>query len=118
MVGEGSGAVPLPELAPAFAYLDAHPEVRDVIVSGGDPLAIVTLFGDTPRALATSPDGSSVYAAVFHSGNRTTTVTEGAVTTVGLQLAEPEPLQPKTPMGRALAMARLTRMRLRSMIRR
>ena len=28
---------------------------------------------DTPRALAVTPDGSRVYAAGFHSGNRTTT---------------------------------------------
>ena len=40
---------------------------------------ILTLFGDTPRALAVTPDGATVYAAVFHSGNQTTTVTEGAV---------------------------------------
>ncbi|HKV09898.1 MAG TPA: hypothetical protein VJ725_17285 [Thermoanaerobaculia bacterium] len=40
----------------------------------GAPLAIVNLFSDTPRALAVSPDGSRVYAAAFHSGNRTTTV--------------------------------------------
>jgi len=46
---------------------------------GGTQLTIVTLFGDTPRALAVSPDGSTVYAAVFHSGNRTTTINEGAV---------------------------------------
>jgi DNA-binding beta-propeller fold protein YncE len=46
---------------------------------GGTPLTIVTLFGDTPRALAASPDGSKVFAAVFASGNRTTTVHEGAV---------------------------------------
>lgn len=46
---------------------------------GGTPLNIVTLFGDTPRALAVSPSGGTVYAAVFHSGNRTTTVSEGAV---------------------------------------
>jgi DNA-binding beta-propeller fold protein YncE len=46
---------------------------------GGTPLTIVTLFGDTPRALAASPDGSRVFAAVFASGNRTTTVLEGAV---------------------------------------
>jgi DNA-binding beta-propeller fold protein YncE len=46
---------------------------------GGTPLAIITLFGDTPRALAVSPDGSTVYAAVFHSGNRTTAITEGVV---------------------------------------
>ena len=46
---------------------------------GGTPLTIVTLFGDTPRALAVTPDGSTVYAAVFHSGNQTTAVSEGAV---------------------------------------
>jgi len=42
MVGEGAGAVSLERLAPAFAYLEAHPEVRDVIVSGGDPLTLST----------------------------------------------------------------------------
>lgn len=46
---------------------------------GGTPLTIVTLFGDTPRALAVSPDGNTVYAAVFHSGNRTTSISEGVV---------------------------------------
>ena len=46
---------------------------------GGTPLTILTLFGDTPRALAASPDGSTVYAAVFHSGNQTTTISEGVV---------------------------------------
>src|SRR5262249_28155146 len=33
---------------------------------GGTPLTIVTLFSDTPRALAASPDGGTVYAAAFH----------------------------------------------------
>jgi DNA-binding beta-propeller fold protein YncE len=42
----------------------------------GTPLTIVTLFSDTPRALAVTPDGGKVYAAAFHSGNRTTTVHE------------------------------------------
>jgi YVTN family beta-propeller protein len=46
---------------------------------GGDPIAIVQLFGDKPRPLAASPDGATVYAGVFHSGNRTTAVSEGAV---------------------------------------
>jgi DNA-binding beta-propeller fold protein YncE len=45
----------------------------------GQPLTVIELFGDTPRALAASPDGSTVYAAVFHSGNQTTAVNEGAV---------------------------------------
>jgi YVTN family beta-propeller protein len=46
---------------------------------GGDEETIITLFGDTPRALAVSPDGSRVYAAVFHSGNRTTALSEGLI---------------------------------------
>ena len=45
----------------------------------GAPETIVELFGDTPRALAATPDGHTVYAAVFHSGNQTTSVSEGAV---------------------------------------
>jgi lysine 2,3-aminomutase len=42
IVGDGGGAVSLEALAPAFAYLRAHSEVRDVIVSGGDPLNMAT----------------------------------------------------------------------------
>jgi lysine 2,3-aminomutase len=42
MVGSGDGAVSLEALAPALAWLREHPEVRDVIVSGGDPLAMAT----------------------------------------------------------------------------
>lgn len=42
MVGRGGGPRPLGELAPAFAYLAAHPEIREVIVSGGDPLVMAT----------------------------------------------------------------------------
>ncbi len=38
MVGQGGGSRSLDALGPAFAYIEAHPEVRDVIVSGGDPL--------------------------------------------------------------------------------
>jgi DNA-binding beta-propeller fold protein YncE len=43
---------------------------------GGTPLTIVTLFADTPRALAVTPDGSRVYAAGFHTGNQTSIVGE------------------------------------------
>jgi DNA-binding beta-propeller fold protein YncE len=43
------------------------------------PITVLTLFSDKPRALAVSPDGTTVYAAAFLSGNQTTTVTEGAV---------------------------------------
>lgn len=46
---------------------------------GGTPVRIIELFGDTPRALAVSADGTSVYAAIFHSGNQTAVVNEGMV---------------------------------------
>jgi DNA-binding beta-propeller fold protein YncE len=41
---------------------------------GGTPTSVLTLFGNTPRALARSADGNTVYAGIFHSGNRTTAV--------------------------------------------
>jgi DNA-binding beta-propeller fold protein YncE len=47
------------------------------------PLAIVEGFGDTPRALAASQDGSTVYAAVFRSGSGTTTLNERTVSMHG-----------------------------------
>jgi DNA-binding beta-propeller fold protein YncE len=46
---------------------------------GGTPIEIVTFFADTPRALAVSPDGNTVYAAAFHSGNQTTVINETVV---------------------------------------
>ncbi len=41
---------------------------------GGKPAAILTLRADTPRALAVTPDGSTVYAAALQSGNQTTAI--------------------------------------------
>ena len=67
---------------------------------GGSPLVILTLFCDTPRALAATPDGKTVYAAAFLSGNRTTTVSAGSIPVGGL----PPPLTnfqgvPGPPVG-------------------
>jgi lysine 2,3-aminomutase len=42
MVGDGGGAIPLERLAPAFSWLESNPAVRDVIISGGDPLTLST----------------------------------------------------------------------------
>ena len=42
IVGTGGGPRSEMRLMPAFEYLRAHPEIRDVIVSGGDPLAMST----------------------------------------------------------------------------
>jgi DNA-binding beta-propeller fold protein YncE len=49
----------------------------------GTPLTVLSLFADTPRALAVSADGKTVYAAAFASGNRTTAVPERVVTNFG-----------------------------------
>ena len=46
---------------------------------GGTPLSILTLFTDTPRALAVSPNGATVYAAGFHTGQPHDVVYEGLV---------------------------------------
>ncbi len=45
-------------------------------------LTKIALFADTPRALAASADGRTVYAAAFLSGNQTTSVSEYAVATM------------------------------------
>ncbi len=46
---------------------------------GGTPVEILSFFSDTPRALATTPSGDTVYVAAFHSGNQTTALAEQAV---------------------------------------
>lgn len=58
---------------------------------GGTPLTIVSLFTDTPRALAVSNDRSKVYVAGFHTGNRTTTVNEGSVCNGGATALQCQP---------------------------
>jgi lysine 2,3-aminomutase len=40
IVGNNDEMVPAHELARAFEYLRAHSEIRDVVISGGDPLTI------------------------------------------------------------------------------
>ena len=51
-------------------------ERADVWVFDGanptQPLNIVTLFGMPPRGLAVSPDGATVYAGIYKSGNQST----------------------------------------------
>ena len=42
LVGDGGGARSMAALGPAFEWIEAHPEVRDVIVSGGDPCVMST----------------------------------------------------------------------------
>ena len=46
---------------------------------GGTPLEILSFFADTPRGLAVTPDGATVYVAAFQSGNQTTSIIETEV---------------------------------------
>ncbi len=46
--------------------------VVQVFTLTGDLLATLRITGEDPRALAVSPDGTKVYAAIFESGNRST----------------------------------------------
>jgi len=64
--------------ASVFAFDTAAPDM---------PPHVLTLFGDTPRALAVSPDRSKVFAAVFHSGNRTSVL--GVQASTGLPSLPP-----------------------------
>ncbi len=47
------------------------------------PPESLRLFGRKPRALAVSPDGRSVYAAIFQSGNGSASIDETAAQTTG-----------------------------------
>ncbi len=61
---------------------------------GGTPLSLVRVFGDKPRPLAVSPDGSTVYVGVFHSGNRTVAVNAAAVCDGGASRGQCDILNP------------------------
>jgi DNA-binding beta-propeller fold protein YncE len=47
--------------------------------AGGQRLTKLTFFADSPRALAVTPDGTTVYVAAFLSGNQTSAVSTDAV---------------------------------------
>ena len=114
---EGSQAPLVVEdfFVPGDATLGALAEIYGVTVDPADANTTLADFfaqrkGRTPRTGDVIPLGP--VALVAH------TVVEGSVTMVGLQLAEPEPVRPKTALGRALAILRLARMRLRNAISR
>ncbi|HEX6834940.1 MAG TPA: hypothetical protein VF334_00130 [Polyangia bacterium] len=72
--------------------------------AGGTRLTKLTFFADTPRALAVSADGNTVYAAAFNSGNQTTTASPFAVQQVyaaaGINhMPGPATITLQTPMG-------------------
>ncbi len=68
--GAGDPALTTPGVGRADVWVFDSTNLGTAV--GGVPVAIVTLFGDTPRALAVTPDGKTVYAAIFKSGNQST----------------------------------------------
>jgi DNA-binding beta-propeller fold protein YncE len=72
--------------------------------AGGARLTKLTFFADTPRALAVSADGNTVYAAAFASGNMTTAASPFAVANVydfahGGHMPGPATITLPTPIG-------------------
>ena len=72
-----------PSVGRADVWVFDADDVEKDTTMGGAPKTIITLFTDSPRALAVSADGSKVYAAGFKTGNQTTTITETLVTDNG-----------------------------------
>ena len=65
---------------------------------GGKPLAVMSLFGDSPGPLAVTPDGKTVYVGVFKSGNQTTVVGRVLVCEGGIE-AKPCEVAPGGPVA-------------------
>jgi DNA-binding beta-propeller fold protein YncE len=61
------------------------------------PVSIIELFSDSPRALAASPDGLKVYAAVFLSGNRTTSIAQPVLSRNGISTSATKDLVAGVP---------------------
>jgi DNA-binding beta-propeller fold protein YncE len=102
------------------ATLNVSNEPADVVFAGSPPLAFIAcerfglvqvinpsnfltvtniaIDGKRPRAMAVSPDGTTVYAAFFQSGNASTIISAGIGPLESLPRAEPGKF-PDTPYG-------------------
>ena len=70
---------------PVFAFVSCSQVNRVQRFNPNDLAAAATnieIGGEDPRALAVSPDGLTVYAAIFESGNRSTLVAGGSDNTI------------------------------------
>jgi DNA-binding beta-propeller fold protein YncE len=66
------------------AFVSCASVNRVLVFDAGNPAAAPTtldILGERPRALAVSPSGTHVYAAIFESGNRSTILAGGATGT-------------------------------------
>lgn len=61
----------------------ARDQVKVIDASTREEVRQIDIFGDDPRSLAVSEDGSEVYLAVLESGNRTTSIGSARITAGG-----------------------------------
>ncbi len=76
----------------AFVSVSEQNQVRvwDLSNLGAAP-TVLAIQGEDPRSLAVSPDGTTVYAGIFHSGNKTTAVRAEVVSQVNSPYAGQNP---------------------------
>lgn len=78
----------------AFAYVSvsrAH-QIAVINIKKQALASTIQLFGDSPRAMAVSPDGSTVYAAFAFAGNGTTLIPNTSAP------PQPPPVNPNLPL--------------------
>lgn len=63
----------------AFVSLSLAERVAVMDAAAPGTIATIPIAGSQPRALAASPDGRTVYLAIFESGNHTVTLPHGTV---------------------------------------
>lgn len=94
-IGTGNGTEPMDVVFAGTnqAYVSCSRANAIAVYDTGTHALIKSLpvFGDNPRALAVSPDGSKVYAAFAISGNATTIIPDG------IAPPQPKPLNQQLP---------------------
>ena len=84
--------------SPALAFISCERFGLVQVVNPANLLTVtnIAIAGKRPRAMAVSPDGSTVYAAIFQSGNASTIISAGIGPLLSLPPANPVTL-PDTP---------------------
>src|SRR5262245_59285534 len=78
----------------AYVSVSQEDAVKVYDASSRTPIQTISIPGRMPRALAASADGSRIYVAVLHAGNRTSVLSQAEVTLGNGQSAAPPPNPP------------------------
>ncbi|HEX4119459.1 MAG TPA: hypothetical protein VH619_02430 [Verrucomicrobiae bacterium] len=86
--------------SPALAFISCERFGLVQVVNPTNLLTVtnIAIDGKRPRALAVSPDGSTVYAAIFQSGNASTIISPGMSPILSFPRADPVTF-PNSPYG-------------------